>query len=426
MPCRRIAIVGTGISGLVAARVLGTAHDIAVFEAEDRPGGHTHTHELVLGVREVAVDTGFIVYNERAYPNFIRLLAALGVATRPASMSFGVRCDRTGLEYGGETWRGLFAQPRNLVRPKFWRLLAGILRFGREADELRRPGDESEGLVPYLRRRGYPEEFIEHYARPIGAAIWSAPPGALDAFPARRFIRFFDHHGVIDPRHAPQWRTVVGGSKRYIEPLIAPFRDRIRLGDPVERVARVEGGVAVRTRGGHEERFDDVVIAAHSDQALAMLADPRPLEREILAAMPYQANDLLLHSDSSVMPRARRAWASWNYLIPAEPARTATVTYWMNLLQGIESPEPLLVSLNCADRIDPARVLRRLRYDHPCYTVATAAAQERRREIDGVDRIHYCGAYWGYGFHEDGVESALVVTRRLGLDLADVERQAGA
>ena len=442
-----IAVVGTGVAGLAAAAILSRAHRVTVFEANAWPGGHVHTHDITLGCGSWSVDTGFIVYNERAYPNFVRMLALLGVASRPTSMSFALRCDGAGLEYGGTGLGALFAQRRNLLRPSFWRMLRDILRFGKEARELLAPGDETLGLRDYLADRGYSRAFVEHYAVPMGAAIWSAPPAAMADFPARHFVRFFDHHGVLDIRRAPDWRTIVGGSRTYVERLIAPFRDRIRLSTKIRRVAPLAEGVEITTAAGETARFDRAVMAAHSDQALAMLDPPTQAEREVLGAIPYQANAAVLHTDPCVMPRRRRAWSSWNYLIPGPPAgndgpagasrdgaagraRAApdgsarrarsepdgagrvVVTYFMNLLQGLESPAPLLVTLNGHDRIDPAKILRRLNYEHPVFDAAALAAQRRFAEIDGVRRIHFCGAYWGYGFHEDGVDSALAVTRR--------------
>ncbi len=411
-----VAIVGTGVSGLVAASILARRHRVTLFEAGDRPGGHVHTHDIPLGGRTYPVDSGFIVYNERAYPNFIKLLAALGVPTRETSMSFALRNERTGLEYGGTGLDAVFARRANLVDPAFWALLRDVLRFGRAHRELEREGDEAVGLRAWLQARGYSASFIENYAIPMGAAIWSAAPDAMADFPARHFVRFFAHHGVLDIRKAPPWRTIVGGSRVYVERLLAPLRDRLRLNARVRRVARRPGGVDVTTAAG-TERFDRVVIAAHSDQALAMLEAPTPAEREVLGAIPYQRNEALLHTDTRVMPRRRRAWSSWNYLVPAAPGRPVLVTYFMNLLQGLDAPEPLLVTLNGEGRVAPEKVLRRMVYEHPVHGAGTLAAQRRHAEIDGVGGVHYCGAYWGYGFHEDGVDSALAVVRRFGLGL---------
>ena len=431
----RIAVVGTGVAGLVAARVLSTQHDVDVFEANDYVGGHTHTHDVEVDGQRHTVDTGFIVFNERAYPNFIALLRTLDVASQATSMSFSVRDDRdrhtnttgiVGLEYGGETLAGTFAQPSNLLRPRFWRLLRDILRFGREYDELLRSGgdssgiDESTGLSDYLRARHYSPQFIEQYARPIGASIWSAAPEMMNKFPARHFVRFFNHHGVLDVRTAPQWRFITGGSRSYVSKLIAPFKNRIRLSTKVQHLTRYPDHVKLRLADGSEVPFDHAVLATHSDQALALLSAPTQAEREILGAIAYQPNDVTLHTDTSLMPRSRRAWSSWNYLVPAAPQARVAVTYWMNLLQAIPSSTPLFVSLNCQERIDPVKTIKLLHYHHPVYTAQTLAAQARHNEISGANRVHYCGAYWKHGFHEDGVDSALAVTRYFDLDLSAV------
>lgn len=412
-----VAIVGTGVSGLVAASILARRHRVTLFEADARPGGHVHTHDVTLAGAHYAVDSGFIVYNERAYPNFVRLLAQLGVATRATSMSFALHDEKTGFEYGGTGPNAVFAQRRNVLRPSFWAMLRDVLRFGNAFGEIASDGDESVGLRAWLTARGYSRAFIDHYAIPMGAAIWSATADAMADFPARHFVRFFAHHGVLDIRKAPQWRTIVGGSRRYVDRLLEPLRDRLRLNEPVLRIARRPEGVLVSTPSG-TSRFDRVVIAAHSVDALAMLEAPTDAEREVLGAIRYQRNEALLHTDARLLPRRRRAWSSWNYLVPSARGRPVLVTYYMNLLQGLSAPEPLLVTLNGADRVAPEKVLRSMIYHHPVYGAATLAAQRRHAEIDGFDRIHYCGAYWGYGFHEDGVDSALSVARRFGLGLS--------
>lgn len=403
----KIAIVGTGISGLVAAHRLHARHDITVFEGNDHIGGHTHTHDIELGGRHWAIDTGFIVFNDWTYPNFIALMDELGVASQPSSMSFSVRCENTGLEYNGTTLNTLFAQRRNLLSPRFYRMIGDILRFNREAPGFLDSGDDRTRLGDYLTANGYRREFREHYIIPMGAAIWSAAPGDMLDFPARHFIRFFHNHGMLSVDDRPQWRVIQGGSKRYVEPLTAPFRERIRLGSPVSRITRDSLGVTVRTAGHATERFDAVVLACHSDEALAMLEQPTAAEREILGAIPYQENEAILHTDASVLPKARLAWAAWNYHIPAESRDRVALTYNMNILQGLDAPETFCVSLNHRDAIDPARILKRLTYHHPAYTPAGIAAQQRHGEISGVDRTYYAGAYWGFGFHEDGVKSGL-------------------
>ena len=409
----RLAIVGTGIAGLAAAHRLHPSHDITVFEAGDHIGGHTHTHNIELGGRNWAIDTGFIVFNDWTYPNFIALMNELGVESQTSSMSFSVRCEKTGLEYNGTTLNTLFAQRRNLFSPSFHRMIRDILRFNREAPGFLETGDDHTRLGDYLTANRYRQEFQEHYIIPMGAAIWSAAPGDMLDFPARYFIRFFHNHGMLSVDDRPQWRVIRGGSRCYVEPLTAPFRERIHLNTPVMRIVRDEQGVTVQTTTGSEARFDAVVLACHSDQALAMLDEPTQVEREILGAIPYQENETILHTDASVLPRARRAWAAWNYHIPREARDRVAVTYDMNILQGLEAPETFCVSLNYRDRIDPDRIIKRLTYHHPAYTPAGIAAQARHAEISGVNRTYYAGAYWGFGFHEDGVKSGLRVAEQI-------------
>lgn len=409
----RLAIVGTGIAGLAAAHRLHPSHDITVFEAGDHIGGHTHTHNIELGGRNWAIDTGFIVFNDWTYPNFIALMNELGVESQTSSMSFSVRCEKTGLEYNGTTLNTLFAQRRNLFSPSFHRMIRDILRFNREAPGFLETGDDHTRLGDYLTANRYRQEFQEHYIIPMGAAIWSAAPGDMLDFPARYFIRFFHNHGMLSVDDRPQWRVIRGGSRSYVEPLTAPFRERIHLNTPVVRIVRDEQGVTVQTATGNESRFDAVVLACHSDQALAMLDKPTHVEREILGAIPYQENETILHTDASVLPRAKRAWAAWNYHIPLEARDRVAVTYDMNILQGLEAPETFCVSLNYRDRIDPDRILKRLTYHHPAYTPAGIAAQARHAEISGVNRTYYAGAYWGFGFHEDGVKSGLRVVEQI-------------
>jgi predicted NAD/FAD-binding protein len=409
----RLAIVGTGIAGLTAAHRLHSSHDITVFEGGGHIGGHTHTHDIELNGRHWAIDTGFIVFNDWTYPNFIALMDELGVESQPSSMSFSVRCENSGLEYNGTTLNTLFAQRRNLFSPSFHRMIRDILRFNREAPSFLEAGDDTTRLGDYLNAKGYRQEFREHYIIPMGAAIWSAAPGDMLDFPARYFIRFFHNHGMLSVDDRPQWRVIRGGSRSYVEPLTAPFRERIHLNTPVVRIVRDEQGVTLQTATGSEARFDAVVLACHSDQALAMHDKPTHVEREILGAIPYQENETILHTDAAVLPRARRAWAAWNYHIPREARDRVAVTYDMNILQGLEAPETFCVSLNYSDRIDPARILKRLTYHHPAYTPAGIAAQTRHAEISGVNRTYYAGAYWGFGFHEDGVKSGLRVAEQI-------------
>ena len=411
----RIAIIGTGISGLSAAWALHRDHALTLFEAGDYIGGHTHTVDVEVQGRPYAVDTGFIVFNDWTYPQFIELLDQLQVASRPTQMSFSVRCERSGLEYNGETLNTLFAQRRNLFRPAFYRMIRDILRFNREAPALLEQ-EQDPSLDAYLRAGRYSREFIDHYILPMAAAIWSAEPALMGQMPARFFVRFFKNHGLLSVKDRPQWRVISGGSRSYVEALVAPFREHIRLNCPVKWLRRQPGQVEIKPRGGAVEYFDQVIIATHSDQALRLLADPSAQEREILGALPYQENDVVLHTDTRLLPRRRLAWAAWNYQLPAQPRDRVAVTYNMNILQGLEAPETFCVTLNRGDAIDPARILYRTTYHHPVFTIAGVQAQARRAEISGVNRTWYCGAYWRNGFHEDGVDSGLAVARELSAD----------
>ncbi|HET9267968.1 MAG TPA: FAD-dependent oxidoreductase [Vicinamibacterales bacterium] len=401
----RVAVIGSGIAGNVAARRLHRDHDVVVFEAGAHAGGHSDTHDVELAGRRVAVDTGFIVYNERTYPRFTALLAGLGVATQESTMSFSVRDDGTGLEYNGTSLNSLFAQRRNLLRPAFLGMVRDILRFNREAASWLDAPDDGLTLAGLLERGRYGRAFREHYIVPMGAAIWSTSPSAMQRFPARFFVRFLHNHGMLTVNERPVWRTIRGGSRQYVERLIAPFKRRIRLETPVEWIRRRAGGVIVKPRGHEAEHFDAAFVACHSDQALALLADPDAAEREVLSAIPYQRNEAVLHTDSSLLPRRRLARAAWNYHVPSRDGPVA-LTYDMSVLQRLGTPEPLLVTLNRGDAIDPARVLKRITYHHPLFTRASVAAQARHREINGVRRTYYCGAWWRNGFHEDGVASA--------------------
>ncbi len=408
----RIAVVGTGVSGLVSAYLLQREHDIAVFEANDYVGGHTHTIDVELDGRTVAVDTGFIVYNDKNYPNFTRLLEQLGVSTQPSTMSFSVRLSEPDLEYNGSTFPQLFAQRRNLIRPRFYRMLVDIVRFNRSAPVAVRNGAAAMTMGEYVERSGYSRPFVDHYLVPMGAAIWSSPADRVLEMPAEFFIRFFEHHGFLTIDDRPEWRTVVGGSRQYVERLVEGFRERIRLATPVRDIRRYDDRVLV-----NGERFDHVVIASHSYQALAMLADASPDERDVLSAMPYQENAVVLHTDVAMLPRRKRAWGAWNYHASGHPDDPVGVTYNMNMLQALSAPETLCVTLNDVAGIAPERVIDRFTYWHPLFTPAGVAAQGRWSDISGVRRTHYCGAYWRNGFHEDGVVSALRVADRFGVAL---------
>lgn len=409
----KIAVIGTGIAGLTAAWQLHREHQLVLFEAHDYIGGHTNTVDVEADGQTWAIDTGFIVFNDWTYPNFIRLLQQWGVASQPTTMSFSVRCQRTGLEYNGNNLNTLFAQRRNLFRPSFYRMLRDILRFNREAPAVLTAEDQEVTLEDYLQHQGYSREFRDHYIIPMAAAIWSAEPAVMGRIPVRAFVRFFKHHGLLSLNDRPQWRVIQGGSRNYVGLLTAPFRDGIRLRCPVEWVRRHPTHVLVKSRHGEAERFDAVIMATHSDQALRLLADPSPQETDILSAIPYQENEAVLHTDTRLLPRRRLAWAAWNYHIPAQPQRRVPVTYNMNILQNLDAPVTFCVTLNRSDDIDPARVLYRTVYHHPVFTTASVAAQGRWEEINGVNRTWYGGAYWGNGFHEDGVNSALAVCQSL-------------
>ena len=418
----RIAIIGSGISGMVAAYLLQRRHDIQVFEAGGHVGGHTWTIPVDEGNRTIPVDIGFIVYNERTYPNFCRLMDELGVETEPSDMSFGVRSERTGLEYcGSSSLSQLFAQRRNIVNPQFYRMIGGILRFHRRALDLL---DEDPALTlgEYVRRERLGGPFVEHYLIPMIASIWSTDPEKMFEFPARTLAQFLNNHGMLQIQDRPQWRVVRGGSNSYVDKLTASFADRIQVNSPVASVKRRPHCVEVKIQDGPLEEFDTVVFATHSDQALSILGDASDAEREVLSAIPYQPNDVVLHTDTSLMPKRRLAWASWNYHldVPKGPEssdlpnpRGSRLTYWMNRLQNLDTDEEYLVTLNRTDAIDPQKIIHRVTLHHPLFLSHSEEAKNRWSEINH-DRTFFCGAYWGYGFHEDGVKSGLRVAAALG------------
>ena len=408
----RIAIVGAGISGLATAHMLHREHEITVFEAGALPGGHANTVRVDTEDATHHVDTGFIVFNDRNYPNFERLLSSVGVAAQPSDMSFGVS-DGGDFEYASTSLNGLYAKRSHALSPVFQRMVLDVPRFQRAARALL-DAPEQPALREWLATLGLSDAFIERVIVPQAAAVWSADPEQMWTFPARFLVEFFDNHGMLGLRGRPNWRTVSGGSKRYVEALTAAFADRIRLSTPVRSIERFEDRVEVTPAGGEPESFDEVVVAAHADQALAMLADPTPQEREILGAFPYQANEAVLHTDRGLLPRRRRAWASWNYHLEPDASGPATVTYHMNRLQSLDADEDYCVTLNRTGAIDPRKIIRTIAYAHPVYTVEGHAAQRRYDEVGGRNRTHYCGAYWGWGFHEDGVASAHRAVAALG------------
>ncbi|NCF62005.1 MAG: NAD(P)-binding protein [Gammaproteobacteria bacterium] len=416
----KIAIIGTGIAGNLAAYRLNREHDITVYEADNRIGGHTNTVSVVAEGRRLAVDTGFIVFNDVTYPNFIALLDELGVAYQPSDMSFSVSSRDNGLEYNGASLNALFAQRRNLLRPSFYRMLMDILRFNREAPTLLENPEGSVTLGEYLDINGYSKEFIDHYIIPMGAAIWSAIPDGMRAVPANFFVRFFHNHGLLSVNERPAWQVVTGGSQRYVEKLVAGFRNRIRLNAEVEWVRRHPEFIEVKSRGLEPERYDRVFMACHSDQALRLLADPTPQEQAVLGAIEYQDNEAVLHTDDSLMPNRRRAWAAWNYHIPASAAESegkVTLTYNMNILQSLQAREQYCVTLNHTHAIDESKIIQTINYTHPVFTEKAVNAQQHHRLINGARRTYFCGAYWRYGFHEDGVVSAMKALEHFNEDL---------
>jgi predicted NAD/FAD-binding protein len=408
----RIAIVGAGISGLVCAHLLRRRHDVTVFEAGGYVGGHTHTVPVRLDGAHYHVDTGFIVFNEHYYPLFTRLLAELGVASQPTTMSLSVRCDESGLEYCGKSLGGLFAQPSNLVKPAFYQFLREVLRFQKQGVEALAVIDDTLSVAAFVERYGYSRNFLRWFLVPMGSALWSAPAGEFERYPIRFVIQFFRNHGMMQVLGRPDWRVIQGGSFRYVEKLTQGWGDTIRLNTPVRRVERAAAGVTLRLDSGAES-FDEVIFACHSDQALAMLAAPTPVESEILSHFPYQENDTILHTDTAVLPRSRRAWGCWNYHLSERSTRAASVTYNMNMLQSLRAPHTFCVSLN-EEGIREDRILKRIRYHHPVFRAGREAMQARHPELIRHHRASYCGAYWGFGFHEDGVRSAVHVCQAFG------------
>jgi len=411
-PRLKIAVIGTGVAGNGAAWLLNKAHDITVYEKNDYVGGHSNT---VVTPKGTAVDTGFIVYNTATYPNFIALTSALGVKTKDSNMSFAVSLNDGGLEYSGDSINTLFVQRRNLFNARFHRMWRDIVRFYREAPQFldANPGT-SLTLGEYLKQNNYGDGFIEEHLLPMGAAIWSMTKDGMNGFPLASFIRFFKNHGLLKLVNRPAWRTVDGGSREYVAKLTADFKDRIRTGCGAERIERMGDKVYVRDTRGGLGMYDHVVIAAHADEALNMLAEPTADERRILGAIKYSENRALLHQDARLMPKLRKAWASWNYLgITATASLAVSLTYWMNRLQSIPESEPLFVSLN--PLTDPKNVIREIRYQHPIFDRGTVAAQSEIGKLQGQRNTWFCGSYCGYGFHEDALASGLTVAENFGV-----------
>jgi len=421
---KRIAIIGSGISGLTAAYYLHKHFDICVYEADSRLGGHTATKDISIEGRHYAIDTGFIVFNDWTYPNFIKLLDELGVQSQPTDMGFSVSNPLTGYEYAGTNLGTLFAQKRNLFSLSHWQMLRDILRFNKAAvADLHAGHLQDETLGEYLIRNRYSRGFIDNYLIPMGAAIWSATQETMLAFPLQFFVRFFNNHGLLNVVNRPQWRVIKGGSRSYIDPLIKGFANSIKLNCPVSRVTREKTKVVV-TANNQTDYFDEVIFACHSDQALALLGDASDEETAILGAIPYQKNTVVLHTDTHLLPSRRSTWSSWNYLLQDNNSRPPVLTYSMNILQGINSSIEFCVTLNADELIDPSKILGSYEYSHPVFSRASVAAQAAWPLINGVNRSWYCGAWCANGFHEDGVVSALRVVQHLIDQTTEIARNA--
>jgi predicted NAD/FAD-binding protein len=410
----RIAVIGSGIAGLASAWLLSREHDVMLYEANDYLGGHTHTHDIEVGGKKLAVDTGFIVFNPPHYPLLSKMFSELGVESQPTTMSFALKNERSGLEYNATNLAGLFCQPGNLVSPRFLRMLRDILRFYREAPALLELADAGPTLGDYLAERGYSDAFRDDHLVPMASALWSSPSAQIPQFPAKYLAQFMANHQMLQTRDRPQWRVVKGGSQQYVRALRKNWKVRERGGCAVTKVTRENDGVRIDSAAG-SERYDHAVLACHSDQALSLLADASERERDILGTMTFQENDTVLHTDATLLPRQRRAWAAWNALVPKDKSEQCTVSYCMNLLQSLDAPEPIIVTLNRTAQIAPEKILRRIRYHHPVYSQASVAAQTRKADIQGTNRTWFAGAYWGWGFHEDGIRSGVEVANALGV-----------
>lgn len=414
----KIAVIGSGISGLVSAHVLAEKHEVHLFEAENRLGGHTHTHEVEVASGKYNVDTGFIVHNDRNYPNFVKLMNKLDIETQPSFMSFSVKVEENGLEYNGTSVNSLFCQRRNFLNLSFYKMIQDIFRFNKEATKYflahKEEAPDQMTLEEYLEKNNYSKEFTEHYIMPMGAAIWSASREEMKKFPLHFFVRFFHHHGMLTVDDRPKWRVLKGGSKSYIPKITANFSQNIHLNHPITSVRRTSEKVILN----ENLEFDQVIFACHANQAMNILKDPTEQEKNIVGAFSYRPNDVILHTDTSVLPKSKLGHASWNYYLPKVQLERVAVTYHMNILQGLTAPETFLVSLNMDHLIDPKKVIKKIPYTHPVYNKEAMAAQKLWDKVSMISsRTHFCGAYWGNGFHEDGVKSALNVTNLFGMGI---------
>ena len=411
---KHIAIIGSGISGLTAAYLLSKKHHVTVFEKNDRVGGHTATVDIEKNGQTYAIDTGFIVFNDKTYPNFLSLLSEIGIGKQATEMSFSVHNCQTGMEYNGHNLNTLFAQRRNLFRPKFWGLVKEILRFNKQCKGIFDSQNYQSGLTlgQFLKENNFSDFFAEHYILPMGAAIWSSSLSQMEDFEFRFFVQFFHNHGLLNIADRPQWYVIPNGSRRYLTPLCEPFKDNIKLNADISGITRNDNKVQLHFNQAPSEIFDEVVIACHSNEALALLNDATSEEESILSAMPYSENSVILHTDKALLPKREKAWASWNYQLSQDRSKAASVTYNMNILQGIDSKNTFCVTLNQKEDIDPSSILREFTYHHPIFSSGSIQAQKQRADICGINHTHFAGAYWHSGFHEDGVKSAVEVAKR--------------
>jgi predicted NAD/FAD-binding protein len=416
---KQVAIIGSGISGLTAAYLLSKKHKVTVFEKNNDIGGHTATVDIEKSGEKHAIDTGFIVFNNKTYPNFLALLDQIGIGKFPTEMSFSVHNCETGLEYNGHSLNTLFAQRSNLFKPKFWLLVKDILRFNKLCKKIYLDDIYSEGLTlgQFLKGYKFGDFFAEHYILPMGAAIWSSSLAQMEDFEFKFFVRFFHNHGLLNIADRPQWYVIPGGSRSYLPPLCEPFKERIHTNVNIESITRNDNKVQLHFEDSASQTFDDVVIACHSDQALALLGDANDDEKNILSAMPYSENSVILHTDKRLLPLREKAWASWNYQLSNDRNKAASVTYNMNILQGIKSDTTFCVTLNQKQDIDEKTILREFTYHHPIFSSHSIQAQQLRHKICGINNTHFAGAYWHNGFHEDGVKSAAEVALRFGCPL---------
>jgi predicted NAD/FAD-binding protein len=415
----KIAVIGAGISGMASAYNLSKKHEIHLFESSERLGGHTNTVDVTINSKNYSVDTGFIVFNNKNYPLFSSLMNELGIEYQDSFMSFSVKVEESGLEYNGTSLNSLFCQRKNLLNPKFYRMIKDIMRFNKEAtryylEQIKENKSELMSIEEFAQKNHYSKDFIEYYLIPMGAALWSASRGEMRNFPLDFFVRFFQHHGMLSIDERPQWYVIKNGSNSYISKLTAPFAKNIHLNSKVSNFKRTATAIQIVVNG-ETLNFDQVVFASHADQSLSLIENPTNTEREILGAFSYRPNDVILHTDTSILPKSKLGWASWNYYVPKVERDRVAVTYNMNILQSIKSQETFLVSLNMDDLIDSKKILKKISYSHPIFDLNASNSQKRWGEISGKDRIHYTGAYWGNGFHEDGVRSAHQVAKAFGV-----------